>query len=69
MTTQKKELAIRLAPDEGNLYEIHYENGGQLPEELTGKYTSRRIARVHIANYLHKRDKKSGPSKKTTGNK
>ena len=69
MTTQKKELAIRIAPNEGNLYEIYYENGGQVPDELTGKYTSRRVARTQIATYLHKRDTKRAPSKKTVRDK
>lgn len=55
MTTQKKELEIRMQPN-GNLYEIRYAGGGELPAALSGTYTSRRIARADIAAYLNKRD-------------
>ena len=62
----QKELKIRTRP-EGNLYDIHFDNGGELPKELGGVYTSRVYAQRAINTYLIKRDSKRGPAKKTTG--
>lgn len=65
-----KELTTRLQPS-GFLYEVFFEGGGEVPEELTGKFTSRSYARVAINSYLTKRESKGktrrGPSKKASG--
>lgn len=69
MTTQskKKELEIRMQPN-GHLYSIAYKGGGEIPKELSGGYTSRRVARIRIDHYLNKRDG-NATSKKTSRSK
>lgn len=65
MTTQKKELGIRMLPD-GRMYEVHYVGGGELPADLQGRYTSKKFAQADIAAYLNKRDGVNGATKKTS---
>lgn len=62
----QKELKIRNRP-EGYLYEIYYEGGGELPQELGGVFNSLSFAQNRINAYLAKRKPKRGTSKKATG--
>jgi len=51
----KKELKVRSA---GNLVELYYDGGGELPKELSGMYTSPTEALSAAKHYLTKRDDK-----------
>lgn len=53
---KKKELRVRQAPQSAPLYEVYFENGGELPGALTGRYTSRPDAQKAIDTYLMIRD-------------
>lgn len=66
MAAKEKKLIVELLPNEGTLYVIRYEGGGQLPQFLEGKYTSYAEANRRITQYLttEKRGAKNG---KTTG--
>ena len=68
--TIQKELAVRMQPN-GRMYEIYYEGGGELPECLRSTYTTKRIARADLANYVNTKKKvqKNATSKKTGGTK
>lgn len=53
---------------EGRMVKIKYEGGGQLPEELSGMYTSVGEANKAISNYTPKRTpKKVTKNAKSTG--
>ena len=52
----KKELLIRNSNGR-SIYEVYYENGGELPKDLSGLYTSHSEAQKAINQYLIKRDK------------
>ena len=56
-TKERKELKIRTAK-ESSLSEVYFENGGELPVELTGYFTSTTEAQRAIDTYNLKRDKK-----------
>lgn len=62
-----KDLKIRMQPN-GRLYEVFFAGGGELPKELTGKYTSHRTAQADITAYLTQRSAKTkdGAGKKTS---
>lgn len=62
-----KELKVELADNQGTLYEIRYEGGGQVPEFLKGLYTSRNIANDRIRQYLTTEKRGAKPNGKTTG--
>lgn len=62
----KKELIVEIAPNQGTLYEIKYEGGGQVPEFLKGLYTSRVEANNRITQYLTT-EKRGAKNAKTTG--
>ncbi len=47
-----KELIVDLAENQGALYKVRYEGGGQVPEFLQGLYTSRVEAGNRIKQYL-----------------
>ena len=51
MTPNGKEIKIINAPGSGH-YKIQFTQGGELPAELTGLYTSSAIAQVAVRNYL-----------------
>ena len=51
MTPNGKEIKIVNAPGTGH-YQIQFTQGGELPQELTGFYTSSAIAQVAVRNYL-----------------
>jgi len=51
MTPNGKEIKIVNAPGTGH-YKIQFTQGGELPHELTGFYTSSAIAQVAVRNYL-----------------
>lgn len=51
--TSKKELKIK---GEGNLYKLYWANGGEMPQALTGLYTSRHEAEHAASVYLQSRD-------------
>ena len=55
---EPKQLLVRVSRRNGSLFEVYYDNGGELPKELTGQYTSTRIAKAAIDAYLAERDKK-----------
>jgi|DEB0MinimDraft_3_1074331.scaffolds.fasta_scaffold57946_2 hypothetical protein len=50
-TPNGKELKIVNAPGTGH-YKIQFTQGGELPQELTGFYTSSAVAQVAVRNYL-----------------
>lgn len=45
------ELATRLIPRQGAMYEIYREGGGKVPETLKGRYNRRTTALKAIADY------------------
>ena len=51
MTPNGKEIKIVNAPGTGH-YQIQFTQGGELPQELTGFYTSSAVAQVAVCNYL-----------------
>jgi hypothetical protein len=51
MTPNGKEIKIVNAPGTGH-YKIQFTQGGELPHELTGFYTSSAVAQVAVRNYL-----------------
>ena len=51
MTPNGKEIKIINAPGTGH-YKIQFTQGGELPQELTGFYTSSAVAQVAVRNYL-----------------
>ena len=51
----------------GNLYEVSFDGGGEVPQVLTGRYTSKVEAQKAINAYLHKRD--AGKASDTTNQK
>jgi len=51
MTPNGKEIKIVNAPGTGH-YQIQFTQGGELPQELTGFYTSSAVAQVAVRNYL-----------------
>jgi hypothetical protein len=36
-------------------YTVYYEGGGQVPKELSGRYTSKTLAEAAIATYIPKK--------------
>ena len=52
----KKELKTRIV---GNHVQLYYEGGGELPQELSGLYTSPTLALKSAEQYLSKRDSKN----------
>jgi len=50
-TPNGKEIKIVNAPGTGH-YQIQFTQGGELPQELTGFYTSSAVAQVAVRNYL-----------------
>lgn len=67
MTVKTKELKIRRLKTYA-MYEVYYEDGGQVPKELAGHFTSQVMARQRIAAYLASGKKRNGP-KTNTGTK
>jgi hypothetical protein len=63
---KEKKLIVELAENEGTLYKIRFEGGGQVPEFLSGKYTSYVEANRRIERYL-KLEKRGAKNGKTTG--
>lgn len=51
MTPNGKEIKIINAPGTGH-YKIQFTQGGELPAELDGLYTSSAVAQVAVRNYL-----------------
>lgn len=54
---ESKELKYKPTP-EGNLFEVYYEGGGQLPDELSGRYNSHKAVQDAIQRYLSKKPAK-----------
>jgi len=54
--TTKKELKTRIV---GNHVQLYYDGGGELPQELSGLYTSKTRALNAAEQYLSKRDSKN----------
>ena len=49
------------------MYELHYEDGGELPEGFKGAgWTHRHLAEAAAKSYLEKREAKSGSTKRRT---
>jgi hypothetical protein len=48
----KKELRIRRSKNAPALFEVYFEDGGQLPVALSGKYIREQHAQVAIDRYL-----------------
>lgn len=58
ITPNGKEISIAVVPGTQH-YKIHFTQGGELPVELTGLYTSYKKALMDVAVYLGKKtDKK-----------
>lgn len=51
MTPNGKEIKIINAPGTGH-YKIQFTQGGELPAELNGLFTSSAVAQVAVRNYL-----------------
>jgi hypothetical protein len=51
-----KELKTRPSKNNPMLREVYYDNGGELPPQLTGLYTTAVEAQKDIDAYLRKRD-------------
>lgn len=51
MTPNGKEIKIINAPGTGH-YKIQFTQGGELPNELSGLYTSSAVAQIAVRNYL-----------------
>lgn len=51
MTPNGKEISIVNAPGTGH-YKIQFTQGGELPNELTGLFTSSAVAQVAVQSYL-----------------
>jgi hypothetical protein len=51
MTPNGKEIKIVNAPGTGH-YKIQFTQGGELPQELTGFFTSSAVAQVAVQTYL-----------------
>lgn len=61
-----KEFKVEIADNEGTLYEIGFVGGGQVPEFLKGKYTTRNFAWQRIKQYLATEKRGAKPNGKTT---
>lgn len=48
----KKELRIRRSKNSPAMFEVYFEDGGQLPSVLSGKYTREHYAQEAIDKYL-----------------
>lgn len=48
----KKELRIRRSKSVPAMFEVYFEDGGQLPTVLSGKYTREQYAQEAIDKYL-----------------
>lgn len=66
MAAKEKKLIVELVPNQGTLYVIKYEGGGQLPKFLEGEYTSYAEANQRIKQYLAT-EKRGARNAKTTG--
>lgn len=55
----EKQLLTRPVKGMGTMLEVYYEGGGEVPEALSGQYTSRSVADTAIKTYLSTRRKKS----------
>lgn len=55
--TKVKELKARRDPMTATLYQLYYADGGELPKELSGRYTSTSEALTAAEFYLEKREK------------
>lgn len=53
-----KEFVVEMHPKYANSYVLKWAEGGEIPAELSGKYTSKAEALVAGESYLSKRDKK-----------
>ncbi|ADX87692.1 hypothetical protein [Vibrio phage JSF23] len=62
-----KEFKVEITDNEGTLYEIKFEGGGQVPEFLKGQYTSRAFAWQRIKQYLATEKRGAKANGKTTG--
>lgn len=64
-----KELKVRVAAGKGSLKEIYWEGGGEVPQVLTGLYTSLQDAQVSITKYMNDKGAPTNdakPSKRRT---
>ncbi len=57
-TKQNKQLLTRRSATHPPLFELYFENGGEVPKELTGKYTSEGSASVAADSYLRTKKRK-----------
>lgn len=51
----EKEFKVRYSKTRPNAYEVYLEGGGEVPQVLTGAYTSPGVAERAIAHYLDTR--------------
>ena len=62
-----KELKVRVVPNKGVLYELYFEGGGQLPESMSGCFTTKLAAQRRADTYVApepKAEKKATPKPK-----
>ena len=57
MTAKKTTKKLVYNRNAVGLYEVRYEGGGQVPEELKGKYNSRSFVETAILAYENKKGK------------
>lgn len=62
-TTPNGKNIILISKNHGH-FEVAFESGGELPQELKGKYTTPSIARDRVKYYLEKQAAKQPTSKK-----
>lgn len=53
---KQKELKTRVRTGTSH-FEVYYDNGGELPKDLSGVYTSVREAKKDISKYLSKKNR------------
>lgn len=61
---EKKEFNARPVNNNTHLWELYYENGGEVPQELSGMYTSKSEALTAGKKYIEKRDAKKSKVEK-----
>jgi hypothetical protein len=62
VTPNGKEIAVVNQPGTGH-YKIQFTSGGELPEELSGLYTTTNSANIAIVSYIERQKQKPKKSK------
>ena len=60
-----KRLLVRMSNKIPGMYELHYEDGGELPDDFKGAgWTHRHLAEASAKSYLENKGAKSGNTKR-----